>query len=260
MNDLVSVGGVVVDADAVCSLENELQELCASQDYQIPSRENVKWSPTKKSWLRKNLSGEQRQDLYGKFLDIAAQHDCQTLVAICDPTLSMATDEASNHEMDATLLALERFSTYLGKESGLVVVSRPGGGHKEADKFLCECVELKESGTAFVKFQNLAQAPFSQEASRSRILQLADLVVSITTSKVSHSSGYADKHFEKIVPLFPESSRGVKGGVGLKIHPSLRYRNLYHWILGDAYYVERNMGTPLPQMDKPYCKSSERWR
>jgi len=39
---------------------------------------------------------------------------------------------------------------------------------------------------------------------------------------------------------------GCKGGRGLKIHPDLRYGNLYHWLLGDEAFVRYEGGIDLP--------------
>ena len=50
---------------------------------------------------------------------------------------------------------------------------------------------------------------------------------------------------------------GRIGGVALKIHPDLRYSNLYHWLLVDSFLirVSKNSGFPLPPSKYPYYSS-----
>lgn len=260
MGNLVAVGGIIVPADSLRSVENDLKEICESPSFSVPPDENLKWSPAKGSWLRETLSGRLRQQLFGEMLDCVAKYDCAAIVAICDENSKKANNDASDHEVDATLLALERYDTWLAKTAGVVIVSKPAGGTTNAEKFVSECIEHKLKGTRFVEFNSLALNPIVVPAWQSRLLQIADLVTSITNAKVCGSNKYADALFPKILAMMPETNRGVKGGAGLKIHPSLRYRNLYHWILGDDCYVEGSMGTGLPESDKPYCKNEMSWR
>jgi hypothetical protein len=42
------------------------------------------------------------------------------------------------------------------------------------------------------------------------------------------------------------SDYGCVGGRGLKIHPDLRYGNLYHGLLDDEMFVRFQGGFPLP--------------
>lgn len=260
MGELVAVGGLVVPSKSLKEIENELRELCDDTRFSVPLDENLKWSPAKRSWLRTHLSGRLRQELFGEMLDCAARHGCSAMVAISDARCKKANKLASDHEVDATLLALERFDTWLGDGVGVVFVSRPAGGTTDAEKFVAECIEHRLTGTKFVEFKSLALNPIVVPAWQSRLLQMADLITSITNAKVAGGNSYADALFPKISEMMPETTRGVKGGAGLKIHPSFRYRNLYHWVLGDDCYVEGANGIGLPEKDKPYPNDEMTWR
>ena len=45
----------------------------------------------------------------------------------------------------------------------------------------------------------------------------------------------------------PFQDRQRIGGVGLKIHPDLRYANLYYWLVGDDVIFKGWNGFPLPR-------------
>lgn len=260
MGDLVAVGGLIVEGDKVKLVEDELKCICAGSKYNVPPKENIKWSPSKGSWLNTKLDGGTRQELFGEMLDCLARNECCAIVAISDSLSKKANSDASDHEVDATLLALERFDTWLGAKTGLVVVSKPAGGDTSANKFVAECIEKQTTGTRYVPFNSLVLAPVVMPAWQSRMLQVADLIVSITNAKVAGGNPYADALFEKICKLMPSSTKGLKGGVGLKIHPSFKYQNLYHWVLGDDCYAQGSQGVGLPELEKPYAFDEMKWK
>lgn len=260
IGDLVAVGGVVVPSVEIKSLEDDIQAICSKDNYQVPDGENIKWSPDKRSWLRENVSREIRLELYNELLSCAAKHDAKVIVAINDLGCKMANSLASDHEVDATLLALERYDNWLGREHGMVFISKPSGGATNESKFVAECIQHKIQGTNYVKFKSIASNPIVIPASQSRLLQIADLVVSITNAKVAGGDKFADPLFPLIAGMMPETSKGVKGGLGLKIHPSFKYCNLYHWILGDEYFVKGNTGSSLPIKESPYPSDEMKWR
>ena len=259
MGELVAVGGLVVSSDSLKVIGDDLEAICSDTQFAVPTDENLKWSPAKGSWLRDNLSGHVRQELFGNMLDCVAAHGSIAIVAISDKTCKQANSLASDHEVDATLLALERFDTWLGHRTGLVFVSKPAGGTTDANKFVAECIEHKLTGTKYVGFDSLALNPVVMPAWQSRLLQVADLITSITNAKVAGGNHFADALFPKILEMMPTTNKGFKGGAGLKIHPSFRYRNLYHWVLGDDHYVEGSSGVVLPERDKPYPKDEMKW-
>ena len=261
IGNLIAVGGLILADDKIKSLEDDIHTICNQAAYNIPDDENIKWSPNKYSWLRTKIVDRNiRNELYGELLECAAKHSAKAIVAVCDLGCKTANAQASNHEIDATLLALERFHSWLGGNHGMVFVSKPSGGSTNEQKFVSECIEHMNKGTNYVAFENIVSNPMTSPAKHSRLLQLADLVVSITNARVAGGDRYADPLFAKVLAMMPETRRGMKGGLGLKLHPSLKYRNLYHWILGDEQFVEGAVGTYLPISDKPYAIDEMRWR
>jgi hypothetical protein len=129
--------------------------------------------------------------------------------------------------------------------TALVVFDRQDGDHRDDFAFLSACVDKLRAGTAYTNLDKLALA-LSSDSKLSRLLQLADVVAACSTSFVAGESRWSPTVFrEGILPLLREEY-GRRGGCGLKIHPDLRYGNLYHWLLGDSHFVRYQTGSPLP--------------
>jgi hypothetical protein len=155
--------------------------------------------------------------------------------------------------VDAFLLALERFHTHLNTDTGFVVVAKPSGGKTAENKFLAECVEHKMNGTNYVEFKKLAQNPVTMPSLHSRVLQAADIVVSVSTAMCAGHTSFAQRHFDAITrSLFIRDWRGLMGNAGLKLHPSILYCNVYYWILKEEFRAEGSVGIPIPEGGKPY--------
>ena len=92
----------------------------------------------------------------------------------------------------------------------------------------------------------------------SRILQAADLIASCILAYVTGESNFAPALFPHLSPLFIRES-GRTGGVGVKLHPFLKYGNFYHWLFGDEYYVRGNCGHPLPLDTIAFSKSLDEY-
>lgn len=254
MGDLVAVGGISIDEKSLRPLETAVNGLCAQ--FGFPAGEVFKWSPGKDHWMRENLQEERRVEFIQRALTLAAEHGASAQVTIADSSRSMATRKATNHEMDVLVMALERFDVSLaGSELGMVIVARPSGGRKDEDEFLADCVEVVTRGTDYTQFGKVAMNVLTMPFPNSRLLQLADLVVSITTAMVAGHERFASPVFPTLRSLY-RTSLGRIGGAGVKIHPDFVYANLYHWVLGDDAFWSRGNGTSFPITNRPYSKSA----
>ncbi|MDP4539757.1 hypothetical protein Q9K01_08995 [Qipengyuania sp. DY56-A-20] len=158
--------------------------------------------------------------------------------------------------MSALILTLERFQRRLGHDqTGMVIIDRPGGDKVGEARYLSVCADMVATGSRYSEFGKLACPIVSMPFHLSRILQLADLVVSITTA---HFAGrrQAAPFFPYVLPFFGED-KGRRGGVSVKIHPDIKYRNLYHWLLEDEHFVWGSSGYPMPLKESPYASSAD---
>ncbi|PTE22599.1 hypothetical protein C5F48_06055 [Cereibacter changlensis JA139] len=255
MGPLVGVGGIIVDADALGSLESEIDLIC-TKSYRFPARAMFKWSPGSGDWFRSAIIGEEREAFYADVLLACKNHAARAVVAVCDVTKTKANSSATDSEIDALILTLERFHTSLSSsEPGFVVVAKPSGGTTSENKMLATCMEHKSIGTDYVKFSKLAQNPVVMQSAHSRVLQAADLVVSVTTAMVSGNTEYAEKIFPMVSRLFLRDWRGLIGGTGLKVHPFLLYKNLHFWVLQEDAYAKGSTGWSLPENSCPYASN-----
>ena len=249
MPSLVAVGGIVIDAMAARQLDKSIHALCGQ--YGFPDREPFKWSPGVEHWMRDNLKDENRPKFFTEVLELAEKSGARGQVTIADPEKKPANPDMDDREMDVLLLSLERFNFELsGQDTGLVIAARPSGGPKGDDKFLAACADRVAVGTRYADFGQLATNVLTMPYIHSRLLQVADLVVSITTTMVAGNTRYAEAVFPSVQNILRRSSSGRIGGFGVKIHPDYSYRNLYHWVLGD----NNSDGSPWLMQGYPYFK------
>jgi hypothetical protein len=254
---LQAVGGISIEAAAARDLQRALDDFC-HKEVGFPEREPFKWSPNEGHWMRKNLIGEERTAFFKHVLELAGSAGAVGLVHINDTTKSMATKAAKDHEMDVLLRALERFNLSIRNGLGMVIVARPSGGRKDEDAFLAECAEVVSAGTSYATFSNLATSIVTMPFHNSRLLQIADLVASISTAMVAGHTTFAGPVFPAVKSIL-RKDMGRIGGVGLKIHPDFCYLNLYHWLLGDSYYKRGSGGYPLPAEKYPFASNPDEY-
>ena len=252
MHPLVAIGGFRLEADRVRTVEMALDALCKTTGF--PPGERFKWSPQKDMWMRANLTGAARREFFLAVVRVLAENNAQVTVVLTDTKCSPAT-RAATPESDVTTMFIERAHIQLTEaaKDGIVIVERPGGGRTDEDHFLSSCMDVIQAGTDYVRPERFALNVISTSAKFCRCLQAADVVTSAVTANVSGEMTYSRPIFDEIKPLF-RSNCGSIGGTGLKLHPDARYMNLYHWILGDTYYVWGNSGKPLPIVGQRYEK------
>jgi len=246
---LVAIGGIHVDSHRVGPLEHELDGCCS--DWGFPVGEQFKWSPgSAESFMRTQLVEDRREAFYHDVLTLATSHEVRATVVIEDLHRKPAREQSRDHEHDVTALFLERVSSHLvtKQADGVVVIAKPGGGHREEEKFVAQCIALLDEGTEYRNLANIPLGVFTVQSNRLRLLQLADLVTSCTLARVAGEIRYSHRVFERVKGLFRNDGSRT-GGIGLKIHPDFTYANLYHWLLGDEHILRGGARVALPIVD-----------
>ena len=256
MKSLVGVGGIILDETDLRPISSAIEALCL--DYGFPPNEPFKWSPGKNLWMRENLIETKRTEFFKSVLSLLQDAKATAICVITERGSAFATGEARTQEQDAVYMLLERFNGSLGfQELGAAIASRPSGGRRDEDELLKACEEVRQSGTAYSKFNKIALNLVSMPASSSRILQAADLVISITGAIVAGHEKFAEEFWPDVRSLLRKEG-GRIGGVGLKLHPDLKYANLYHWLGGDDYFWRFNSGYPMPLSNRPFATSASK--
>lgn len=256
LEPLVATGFVHVPGEQVRDLEESLNEICGDAGFPNGDAGEFKWSPGKDLWMRKNLVEGDRKGFFNRVLTEARNHDAQFTVVV-DEVAGRTATGTDNHEMDVTTQLLERAQWQLEHEdrTGLVVVDRPSGDRADETDFLRRCLETLTEGTAYLDFDRIACNVVSTPSKLIRCLQLADLITSCTIARVGGEDPWSPPVFE-VIRAGLVTRRGRTEGVGLKIHPTLRLMNLYHWLLDVTVLRLRARGEAyaLPHDDRPYAE------
>lgn len=257
---LKGVGGLIIPASKVRDLELEIEDIVVNTGF--PEKEIFKWSPAKNDWMRSGLVNDARIRFFSKVLVACKRLDARALCVLNDETCSTANSNSANHDDDVLALILERFDIFNQQTgaSGFVVAAKPGGGTKDENKFLASCIERRSSGSDYSTFSTLAQNVVTMPYSHSRILQASDLVASVSNALVSGHESFALPLLEELKELFIMSRRGQIGGVGLKLHPSRKMGNLYHWLFGDDYFKHGEEYFPMPYSGIAFSKSAKQYK
>jgi ATP dependent DNA ligase domain len=87
-------------------------------------------------------------------------------------------------------------------------------------------------------FDRLALNPVCAQSRFVRCLQAADIAIGCVAAHVAGEEKNSPPIFKSSVPLFYRGNDRI-GGYGLKIHPSVKHVNLYHWLLQDEVHNNR---------------------
>lgn len=242
MGKIVAFGGVLIAGDQLRTLSQRIDEIAAS--FGIPAADEIKWSPKKGSWIHSNLQGDRRARCYKEILSAAQAAGCKAVVTTCDFEMRNIKPEWGFER--CVTYTLERVSTYLSKSSqqAVIIADRPSGGHKEADQFLEAFVEHLSSDHNHMIEKTFSLNMLTAQSHMTRHLQVADLVVSITTAMVAGQTKWAAEYFDAVKSMFLQNALGYIGGTGLKVYPD-KLINLYHWVLGETAFVKAGNGTGL---------------
>jgi len=254
MGKTVAFGGLLLDGSLLKELATRTDDIL--REFGVPEDEEVKWSPRKGSWIYSNLIGESRLACYSKILEAAAACEAKVVVAVCDSEMRNLKPEWGFER--CVTYALERVSTHLTNSDAeaVIICDRPSGGAKQAEEFLAAYAEHLESDLNHMMAESFAMNMLAAPSHMVRHLQIADLVVSITTAMVSGNTKWAGQYFDIVRQMMLCNTLGYVGGTGLKVYPD-QLINLYHWIIGEDAYTKAGQmaGIKLPYEGYLYCES-----
>ena len=116
----------------------------------------------------------------------------------------------------------ERFQFFLQTHEdrrGLIIADFPGSG-KEEKKLLQDYYRLLEKGTDYVKPSNIVMNLLTTESHLSPALQIADLLVGITTGMCTPHRNLALQYWDIVKHNFHRNQNGEVMGCGLKVFPN----------------------------------------
>lgn len=251
MGKLVAAGGVLLDEGALRPLQERIDGICAQ--FHVPPTCEIKWSPPKGNWIRENLDEDARQDLQTRVLEAALEYKARALAVVFDT--GRTSLQGAKALRKALEYAFERATMYLEDQEklGLIVADRPGGSKKEEEEFLEDVLGTIAWGTEYVQPKQIPINILTTPSHLVRHLQVADLVVGITTAMVAGNLSFAEPLFPIVKQMFLRNAYDYIGGTGLKLFPK-QLSNLYYWVLGEDVFakVAANTGWALPHEGFPY--------
>lgn len=254
MGMLVSFGGILLDETMLRPLQEQITSI--RRDFDVPPGEELKWSPRKDSWIFQKLHGPDRTECYRRAIRAAREAGgCAFAVVFDRGRRKVHQSVALRNCID---WCFERVTMCLQDRGavGLMICDRPGGGKKEEDQLLGEVLETIEQGTDFVRPSSVPLNILTTASHLVAELQLADLIIGVTTAMVAGDTKYATPVFEEIKPMFHRNAYGTAGGAGLKLFPNALL-NLHYWVGGEDTFwrVGANTGWSLPWWAWPYAAS-----
>jgi hypothetical protein len=214
----VGIGGVIFHDDYLNDLFSLFKQKKASHG--IPPQEEIKWSPRKNSWIAKNLIGEKRISAYSDILGLVGSFKGKLVVAVVQRDVSKQS--LIEAKWECIEFVTERFQFYLQAHEdrkGLIIADFPGSG-KEEKKLLQDYYQLLEKGTKYVKPSNIVMNLLTTESHLNPSLQVADLVVGITTGMCTPQRRYALQYWDIVKRHFHRNQNGEVMGCGLKVFPN----------------------------------------
>jgi hypothetical protein len=154
MGPLVAVGGLHVPSDSVRELELLLADFC--HEYGFPSHvDEFKWSPDRKSWLRKNLQGDDRREFFETCLEGAKEAGAEGCVVIQDTSKRSTSGRRDDHELELVKVFLERTDHHLASTGteAILLADHPTGGHAAEARFVSNCLDTLREGTRFMNLE-----------------------------------------------------------------------------------------------------------
>ena len=210
-----SLGGFCVKDTRLASIRKKFSRI--KSKYGVPPMEEIKWSPPQGSWMHDNLVRDDRRNCWQDIFSLLQVNGAILLVSAV-----ACYDDKDTAIKKCLEFIVERFEYILQKQNrdyGLVLMDRCS---RTTDR---ECQEeMKfwlELGTLFVmlKLQALNVVPVDSLVIEP--IQIADLVVGATTSKILGRGGFAEPHWDKMKSMFDTDKNGRIRGCGVKLFPAI---------------------------------------
>lgn len=251
MGDVVAFGGIFFAHEYLLPFKATFEEILTEAG--VPRNEEIKWSPDRVSWIYREFKGLARERCYLNLLKAAQDCGGRVIVVACEPAraglkLEWGVERCLEY-------CLERISLHLKDtgNQGIVITDRPGGSKRGDEEFLTVALTKIEDDTNYIQKDCLALPVLSAPSHLNRHLQIADLVIGITTAMISGNTRFAEHLFQPIREMMVRNTLGYIGGTGLKVYPN-DLINLYHWVLGEKDFskASRMASIPIPRNEYAY--------
>jgi hypothetical protein len=245
----VGMGGVIFNDNSIPNLFSMFTH--AKESHSIPASEEIKWSPRKGSWIFENLRGEKRIAAYSAILNLIRLFGGKIITAVM--YRYMTSYNVREAKWKCIEFVTERFQMFLQSQedkNGIIIADFPGSGTEEK-KLLSDYYQLLDSGTRYIKPSNLVMNILTTESHLNPGLQIADLVVGITTSMCTSHNAYASNFWHIVKESLHQSAGGIVIGCGIKIFPRETAEDIYARLF-PQYFEEEGLEEERERMRRLY--------
>lgn len=232
----VGIGGVILHdtyLSSICQLFEATKET-----YDIPSDAEIKWSPKRDNWIYTNLVDEARNLAYSAFLNLVKVCNGKAMVTVIHRSITSFNIERAKWLCMEYIS--ERFQFFLQSQedkNGIIIQDYPGS-HDENKKLLCDYNQFRQKGTPYVKPSNIIMNLLTTESQYHPELQIADLIIGVTTAMCTNDKGYASIFWPFVKSNLYQSTTGNIIGCGLKVFPQESAETVYNRLFPEHFEKE----------------------
>lgn len=253
MGKLIALGAVVLDETHLRCFDLGVRDRFRALG--VPDNEELKWSAVKDTFFRSDEGRVLLTPARKAMLEQAGLCGARAVVVVWDE--GRTTKQGAAAEAEVLKYLYERVSMLMSGGVGMLIFDKPGGDHKDEDRWIGEHTPLFRAGTQYVANGTLVLPPITAPSHRHMHLQLADLVVGAVTAVVAGGGKYATELLPMIRPLVHTNFFGRAGGTGVKFFPD-ELVNLYRVVMGEGDFTKVSLaaGIGLPIDSYPYAEAA----
>jgi len=232
----VGIGGVIFQDECINNLFGMFRS--KKEAYGIPAEEEIKWSPRRNSWIFENLRDDRRISAYSDILKLVGMHGGTVMVAVLQRDVT--SFDLIQAKWKCIEFITERFQFFLQAredKNGIIIADVPGSGRDEK-KLLSDYYLFLDKGTSYVKPSNIIMNLLTTKSHLNPGLQIADLIIGITTAMCIEQSDFASNFWPIVKDNLYRNREGSVAGCGLKIFPEETAEDAYERLFPEDFEEE----------------------
>jgi len=176
-------GGFILKECYLIDMENDFIDILIKHGVPIDNpgvNTEIKWSLSTKSWIRNNIKGNKRVELYNELLSLIDKYEAALIIAAFHyKRLERWTINKAKQE--SYIYLLERIQSFaaFNNETALVICDNEDDKRKTRER-IREIFILVSKGSPYIPLKNIYRHIWAVDSEYHAGIQLADLIVGIT--------------------------------------------------------------------------------
>lgn len=220
------LGGFVMPGANLLDLEHDFVRALKNVNVPVEDKKvdtEVKWSPGRSNWFRRNLVGDERRKLYTKLLEISIRHGGVFLSSLFY-NKGITIWRHGEYRDQAYIYLLERIEQYAATSGEpMIVICDMENDFKKSRERISKCLNLIQNGSEYLDFNYIYRHPWAVDSKHHAGSQIADLIAGITVNIAGNQMDYAGQYKEILRGKFmnlKEVSARTPQRYGVSVIPS----------------------------------------